>query len=63
MEVQFSPEHEARLHDLANRIGREPAQLVVEAVDRALEYTPDSSRQSRKAEPRPAVANCSNMLK
>jgi predicted transcriptional regulator len=38
MEVQLSPEKEARLHDLANRTGREAAQLVVEAVDRMLEY-------------------------
>jgi predicted transcriptional regulator len=38
MEVQLSPEKEARLHHFANRTGREPAQLIAEAVDRMLEY-------------------------
>lgn len=38
MEVQLSPEKEARLRDYAMRTGREPAQLVAEAVDRMLEY-------------------------
>ena len=38
MEVQLSPEKEARLHHYASRTGRNAAQLVVEAVDRMLEY-------------------------
>jgi predicted transcriptional regulator len=38
MEVQLSPEKEARLHLFASRTGRDAAQLVVEAVDRMLEY-------------------------
>lgn len=38
MEVQLSPEKEARLQDYAMRTGREPSQLVAEAVDRMLEY-------------------------
>jgi predicted transcriptional regulator len=38
MEVQFSPEKEARLRDVAARTGRPATQLVQEAVDRMLEY-------------------------
>jgi len=38
MEVQLSPEKQARLQDVATRTGREAAQLVAEAVDRMLEY-------------------------
>jgi len=38
MEVQLTPEKEARLQDFATRTGREASQLVVEAVDRMLEY-------------------------
>jgi predicted transcriptional regulator len=38
MEVQLSPEQEAQLQDVANRTGRNTAQLVVDAVDRMLEY-------------------------
>ena len=38
MEVQLSPEKQARLQDVAARTGREAAQLVEEAVDRMLEY-------------------------
>ena len=38
MEVQFSPEKEALLQEVAARTGRPPAQLVEEAVDRMLEY-------------------------
>lgn len=38
MEVQLSPEKEARLQDVAARTGRQAAQLVEEAVDRMLEY-------------------------
>jgi len=38
MEVQLSAEKQARLQDVASRTGREAAQLVVEAVDRMLEY-------------------------
>ena len=38
MEVQLSPEKEAQLKHFATRTGREAEQLVVEAVDRLLEY-------------------------
>jgi predicted transcriptional regulator len=38
MEVQLSPEKEAKLKNFASRTGREAAQLVAEAVDRMLEY-------------------------
>lgn len=38
MEVRLSPEKHAKLQAFAARIGREPSQLVVEAVDRLLEY-------------------------
>jgi len=38
MYVQLSPEKEARLQEFATRTGREASQLVVEAVDRMLEY-------------------------
>jgi predicted transcriptional regulator len=38
MEVHFSPEKEARVQELAQRTGKEPAQVVEEAVDRLLEY-------------------------
>jgi len=38
MEVRFSPEKEARLQQAADRSGKEPSQLVEEAVDRMLEY-------------------------
>ena len=38
MEVQFPPEKEARLKDVAMRTGRPAAQLIEEAVDRMLEY-------------------------
>ena len=38
MEVHFSPEKEARIHQFATRTGRDTAQVVEEAVDRLLEY-------------------------
>ena len=38
MEVHFSPDKEARLQQLATRIGKDTAQVVEEAVDRMLEY-------------------------
>ena len=38
MEVHFSPEKEARLKQVASRAGRDPSQIVEEAVDRMLEY-------------------------
>jgi predicted transcriptional regulator len=38
MEVRFSPDKEARLQQFAARAGKEPSQLVEEAVDRMLEY-------------------------
>lgn len=38
MEVHFSREKEARVQQLAQRTGKDPAQVVEEAVDRLLEY-------------------------
>ena len=38
MEVRFSADKEARLQEFAARAGKEPSQLVEEAVDRMLEY-------------------------
>jgi predicted transcriptional regulator len=38
MEVNFSPEKEALLHQLAVRTGKDTAALVQEAVDRLLDY-------------------------
>ena len=38
MEVHLSPEKEARLKQVATREGKEPAQVVEEAVDRLLQY-------------------------
>ena len=38
MEIHFSPDKEARLQQVATRTGRDPAQLVEEAVDRMLDY-------------------------
>ncbi len=38
MEVHFSPEKEARLQEFASRAGKDPVQMVEEAVDRMLEY-------------------------
>jgi predicted transcriptional regulator len=38
MEVHFTPEQEARLHQFATRTGKNPEQLVEEAVRRMLEY-------------------------
>ena len=38
MEVRLSADKEARLHQFAARAGKEPSQVVEEAVDRMLEY-------------------------
>ncbi len=38
MEVRFSPDKEVRLRKVAARAGKDPSQLVEEAVDRMLEY-------------------------
>lgn len=38
MEVHLSPEKEAELHQLAVRTGKDTSALVVEAVDRLLDY-------------------------
>lgn len=38
MEVHVSPEKEARLLEVANRSGKDAAQVVEEAIDRLLEY-------------------------
>jgi predicted transcriptional regulator len=38
MELHFSAEKEARIHQFASRTGKDTAQVVEEAVDRMLEY-------------------------
>jgi predicted transcriptional regulator len=38
MEVHLNPEQEARLNQLATRIGKKPAQVLGDAVNRILEY-------------------------
>jgi predicted transcriptional regulator len=38
VEVHLKPEKETQLQQLATRTGRNPAQVVEEAVDRLLEY-------------------------
>ncbi len=38
MEVHLNPEQEARLHQLASRPGRNPEQMLEQAVDRMLDY-------------------------
>jgi predicted transcriptional regulator len=38
MELNLSPEKQARLQHVATRTGKDTAQLVEEAVDRMLEY-------------------------
>ena len=38
MEVHLSPDKEARLRQFANRTGKDAAEVVVEAVDRLLDY-------------------------
>ena len=38
MELHLTPDREARLHRVAARTGKNAEQIVVEAVDRMLEY-------------------------
>ena len=38
MEVHLSPDKQARLQEIATRAGKNPEQIVEEAVDRILEY-------------------------
>jgi predicted transcriptional regulator len=38
MEVNFSPEKEARLRQIATRAGKDATEVVEEAVNRMLEY-------------------------
>jgi predicted transcriptional regulator len=38
MEVHLSPDKQARLQEIASRAGKNPEQVVEEAVDRMLEY-------------------------
>jgi predicted transcriptional regulator len=38
MEIHLSPEKEARLQQVAARTGKNPAQMVEEAVDRMFDY-------------------------
>src|SRR5580700_10862128 len=49
MEVQLSPEKQARLRNFAARTGRDPAELVVEAVDRGAPGRVAATRRSRQA--------------
>jgi predicted transcriptional regulator len=38
MEVNFTPEQESRLHQVASRTGKEPRQVVEEGINRMLDY-------------------------
>ncbi len=38
MEVHLSPDKQARLQEIATRVGKNAEQMVEEAVDRMLEY-------------------------
>jgi predicted transcriptional regulator len=38
MEVNFTPEQQSRLHEVAARTGKDPKQLVQEGIDRMLDY-------------------------
>ena len=38
MEVHFTPERQARLDQVAARTGKDPQQLIDEAIDRMLDY-------------------------
>ncbi|HTS50165.1 MAG TPA: hypothetical protein VMH05_19600 [Bryobacteraceae bacterium] len=38
MEVHLSPDKQARLQEIATRVGKNTEQMVEEAVDRMLEY-------------------------
>jgi predicted transcriptional regulator len=38
MEVRLSPDKQARLQEIATRVGKNAEQMVEEAVDRMLEY-------------------------
>jgi predicted transcriptional regulator len=38
MEVNFTPEQESRLHQVATRTGKDPRQVVEEGIDRMLDY-------------------------
>ena len=38
MEVNFTPEQQNRLHQVATRTGKDPRQVVEEGIDRMLDY-------------------------
>ena len=38
MEVNFTPEQESRLHQVATRTGKDPRQVLQEGIDRMLDY-------------------------
>jgi predicted transcriptional regulator len=38
MEVNFTPEQQSRLHQVATRTGKDPKQVVEEGIDRMLDY-------------------------
>ena len=38
MEVNFTPEQESRLHQVAARTGKDPSRVVQEGIDRMLDY-------------------------
>lgn len=44
MEVRLSPDKQARLQEIASRTGKNPEQMVEEAVDRMLEYEESFAR-------------------
>ena len=58
MEVNLSPDKEARIRQLASRTGKDAAQVVEEAVDRMLNTTNTFSQPLRKGALPPAVAIC-----
>ena len=44
MDVRLSPDKQARLQEIASRLGKNPEQVVEEAVDRMLEHLEHEER-------------------
>ena len=66
MEVHLSPDKQARLQEIASRVGKDAEQIVEEAVDRMLEHLDMTSglfRLSRKDAPPPGAASCWSTMK